>query len=229
MNEQITQNTEVVAPRDTEKDKKGLTKWLVGIGFIFLLIVLITVKVQVESFAWTYFFVILAFLVVIFFILFFGFSIFKKFQENKEKIMSEEVLPPVASKERLKKECEKILMSEEYENHVKQYLNIVPKFINKNLIYDFEILPLYSDKTNKDIMHLIFNAHYIDRYPAILFNPSPQKISECMNAMSTSPNPDAEVERRTEVDLLTGKEVSYEKKTPGRLNDKRQEPKKELA
>lgn len=225
----MQENKEVHQVVNTENNKKSLTKWLVAIGFIFLLVVLITIKVQVDSFVWSYFFIILAFLVVIFFILFFGFGIFKKFNENKEKIKAEDKLPPVASKEQLKKECEKILSSEEYENHVKQYLNIIPKFINKNLIYDFEIIPLYNDKTNKDIIHLIFNAHYIDRYPAILFNPSPQKINEAMNAMSTNPNPDAEVERRTEVDLLTGKEVSYEKKTPGKLNEKKDEPKKEIA
>jgi len=212
-----------------EKNKTSLTKWLVVIGFIFSVVALIVVKSQVESFATKYFVMIFVFLVIISLILYFGFGIIKKYQDNKSKLVSEEKLPPVASEEQLKNRCEQIMKSVQHRNHIKRYLNVNFKYINKNLIYDFEIIPEYNDKTSDDVIHIILNAHYIDRLPSFLYNPSPQKVAAAMNDASSSPNPDAEIERRQETDLLTGKEIIYEKKTPGNTNAKKTENKKELA
>jgi hypothetical protein len=207
------ESNEEVLVKEKPVDKVKTTKVLVIIGLIFSIAVMIIVKVQNPDFPFKYIIIIFAFLLVISIILFFGFDALKKYKDVLSIKTKEKKLPPVASEEVLINKVSTILSSPVYQNHIKQILNVKKEIIGRNNIYDFEILPLHSEKTKNDVIHIIINAHYIDELHTVLYNPSRYEIIRAMNKCSTSPEPDADIERRRETDLLTGRQVMYEKKT----------------
>lgn len=227
INENTSENVELKVQKS---NNEHLVKWLVGIGFVISIIILIVIKSQNPEFPLKYIIIIFSFILVAAIILFFGFDIYRKYQQKITTVEKESKLPEVATEEQLKRRVESILSSDEFQNHVKRFLNIKQQFINKNLVYDFEIKPLYNDKTNDDIIHIIINAHYIERLPTILFNPSSGELYKSINAASTNPFQSADIEKTEIFNPLTNTVIKTAKKTHTKDNIKKNNiTKEELA
>lgn len=227
MTEEVKENK--IEIENPKADKEKMVKWVVAIIFLFSIATLIIIKLQKPDFKLTYVLLIGAFILVISLILFFGFDIFKKYKDATTKKLDEEKLPPAASEEQLKKRIESILLSAEYQNHIKQYKSIKLYTVNKNLIYDFEIEPLYSDVKQSDIIHIVINAHYLDRLPTIMYNPSSYEVARVINATSSNPLPEANIEKTEVYNPITQNVIKTQKKTFQKKDDKKEKTQEDLG
>ena len=210
-----------------KSNKETLFKLIVSVFFVLFWTILIYIKIQNENFKIGYFILIGVIITIVGLIFFFGFSIYRKYQNVVHKEKDEEKLPPSTSIEALKLQIESLLQGEEFRNHVKRYLSITPHNVNKNLIYDFEIEPLYVDN-GKDRINIIINSHYPERFPAIKFNATKQELYRVVNDSSINPEPPVQIERNKMWNPLTQTFVETEKKTPTKHEEK-EKPKEDLA
>jgi hypothetical protein len=223
-----TKENEVVVLEQANKGK--MFKIIAGVIIFLTIIILGAIKVQNPDFPLKY--IILIGIIVLFIglIAYFGFDIYRKFDNYKDVSKKEDKLPPIATPEQLMKRIEGILMNEIYQNHVKEWKNIKQQIVGSNLIYDFEIVPLYTEYTNKDIFHIIINAHFIDRIPTILINPTPngREIFRAINMASLNPTPGVDIEKTEIFNPMTNTIVKTEKKTH-KDKHKDKEKKEDLA
>lgn len=218
----IERPVEVIKPEKSTKEK--VFKIAIAIIFSFFIIILIYYKIQTPSFKWGWFILIGVILVVVSSILIFGFNINRWIKlKNDEKNKVE--LPEPASEELLKLRVKTVIESELYKNHIKKYLNVTPHNINNNLILDFELELLYNEQKD-DICHVVINSHFINRLPAVIFNPKSYTLNKVINDASSKPFMAPNIERSEVFNPITQTYQKLEKKTQNievKKDDKKQE------
>jgi len=202
-----------IKPESKEKGLERYFKYFAGVGIILGVVGVIAYSRYNPEFPLFWVVVIIVGLVAIALLSFFGFGWKKKYEEYKKKHEEEDRIPPPASKERVMDVMWTALTNDTFYNHVKEVQNITPHNIGDNLIYDFKVKPLYSKPSKDDVVHIIINANYLDRIPAVIFNPTATQRAKSINAMSTKPKdePDTEVTRSS--NAMFGTETETVKRT----------------
>jgi len=227
-NVEIKDDVETTIIKKDENNKEKIVRILTVVFSIFIIIALIIIKTQNPSFPFKWIVIIIMIVLIFGIIFFFSFSIYHKVFEDKKE--EEEKLPNVATEEQLKQKVYEVINSVEYKNHIKKFLDIKQQIINGNLIYDFSIEPLYDDKkSKKNIIHVIINAHFINRIPTVLYDPSVVELKRAINLCSTNPTADADVEKTEMFNPLTNTVIKTSKKTHQMKKDKSSEKKEDLA
>ncbi len=134
--------------------------------------------------------------------------------KNKNKLNEESIIIPKAvGIGELKENAKQKISSFDYWNHIKRFGKIIPHSYGKNLIYQFDIDLLYEDrKLDKKCIFLI-NANYPSRYSILPYSSTFYLVKKSANALSMNPELDPDIEKRVEVDLDSGKSITYEKRT----------------
>lgn len=216
--EQSQENVVIEKPKNT---KEFIFKIIVACCSVLIIAALILYKMQNPEFSLRMVILIIAFLIIISLGLIFGFSLYRKFHILKDEHEKSAELPKSLNKEELKKMVKNLLESKEYQNHIKRWDNIRSYTINKNLIYCFEIEPLYIDDNNKKIA-VIINSHFPNNQPTILFNYSDRDIYRAVNSASTNPEPPAEIEKTEVYNPMTQTMMKTEKRKPkSKKNEKK--------
>lgn len=142
-----------------------------------------------------------------------------KFPEENKKSSGD--VPEPASTEQILAKLNEFVVSQNFQNHLKNYTSYRYNF-GKNEIYEFRVTLLYDEIEFKgNECYIYFNANYLDKIPSILpTNAGTSRRKATANFMSSSPEDFEEDIHRTEsIDPLTGRQVISEKKT------KRKKPK----
>jgi len=225
-NQEIKEEIKVNNENRTEK----LVQIIAGLITFFIILTLVIIKLQKPEFALKWVFIIGGIVLIFGILAFFSFKIYHKVSDEKE--IKEEKLPKIATEEQLKLRCMEILSSIHHQNHIKKWGNIKHQIINGNSIYDFEIFPLYNRELGQeDIIHIIINAHFIDRLPNILYYEKNKvnnaEIKHAINMSSTNPFPDADIRRKRIYNPITGTTVETSEKTYKEKEKKKEKFKKE--
>ena len=102
------------------------------------------------------------------------------------------------------------LTNPRWRDHVKRYVNVITHTVGKHRkaqVVEFQCEALYK----KGKCHIILNAHYPDRMPTVLFDPSPLVLHKAINSMSFDPEEMPEKEKIVTENLLTGTRIIQEK------------------
>jgi hypothetical protein len=172
---------------------------------------LIFYKIQNPEFSLKAILLIGSFLIIVASILFFGFDIYKKYSEVKEDKSDE--LPKSLSKEELKVKIKELVESQEYQNHIKSWGEVKSYTVNKNLIYSFDIEPLYIDN-NRERLTIVINSHFPENHPAVLFNANSKDVYKAVNSASTNPEPPSMIEKTEMFNPMTQVAMRTERRTP---------------
>jgi len=151
---------------------------------------------------------------------FFFNSITKRFKNEEPKI------PLAISEEKVKEILRHCLTNDDYMEHVKGFGDFETYEIGHNTIYLWELKPLL----NKNTCYAILNANYPEKGVTILgysekINKNSKIIKDAINKKSTNPIYE-DIEKRTEVDLSSGKSTEYIKKsqTKKQTEEKKEQP-----
>ena len=216
-----------------EEDRKfKLTKSLTTVGAIFLVIIIVIFEFSKKNVNYKNFIFWVLGVAFLWVILFFGTNIVQKKKLLEKKVEEETKLPDALEPEELKKIIKKRIESFEYWNHIKRYGKVTPHSSGKNLVYEFNLDFVYPDKNLGKSCIFLINAHYPnERYAVLDSKATVAAIRTAANALSTNPEEEPDLEKRTEVDLNAGKQIVYEKRTKKRKKPEEKKPEKteELA
>lgn len=222
MVEETKEEKEIV--QQAKVNKMSLTRKIVITIFFFLSVLLIYIKWTNPDFQIKYLLIIFAVMIILALGFYYGFDFFKKYKDLKNKLTSSKDLPDPATPEELMAIVEDTLRSPQFQNHVKRWIGYNQETVNRNLIYNFEIEPLYADN-GKDRVNIIVNAHFPNRLPTVRFAMNVREQHRAINSASTDPEPPAETEETESINNLTGTTIKVKKRKP---TIKKEEEKKEV-
>lgn len=220
--------TDEIEKIETKQEKnRGFARAISILFSVGIIITLILIKKSNPEFPIWIVFAVSGFLLIVVLITFFWLNISRKLKLFKQEKESEDKIPIAKTIIELKEIIKNLIEDENsYMNHIRSWGKLTSQDIGKNLIYNFEIELEYPDnKLGKHILFII-NANYPTRFDILSQTEEKREITKLTNKKSTNPEEDPDSEKRTELDLSTGKQTIYERKTKKR-KDKTVNTKKE--
>jgi len=206
-------------------NKFKLVRTLTSVGAFFVFIMVLIFSLSQKTVNTNHILLWSGGIIIFWSLLYFGTKLVQKNSLLENEKESETKLPKAVDPENLKIAIKKRIESFEYWNHIKRFGKIIPHSSGKNLIYQFDVNFLYKDKNLGMGCIFLINAHYPnERYSILPMDSGNRAIKLATNALSTNPEEEPDMEKRTEIDLNAGKQIIYEKKTKTK---KKEEPKKE--
>lgn len=217
-------------------EKKNTERVLKVFSFIIGIlgiIALIWIKIINPKFPLLYVLIIGGFLVAASVLMFFAFTIYRKFQEEPDTTKDYKGrLPKPASLGSLREMCEDVLTNSHFVNHGtgcihEQYFNAGK---HGERIYVYITHALYKEHPNGQTMDkgrivIIINTHYSQDLRTVLIDPTPTEFHRAVNSIVTEKEdiPEESIRRELEYSPITGgyKEVTEDTKKH------KEQPKKE--
>jgi len=223
-------NEEEIKTQEKKQSKEKLFKILSSIVGFSLLITLIIIKVQVPDFQLFLFVGGIIVIVVLFLGFFFGFSIYRKFQENQEKLKGEDKLPSAITIEQADILITEFLRSPRYADYNVGWM--YHKVYNAGEDKKSRILLVRLSPTPYTIapfQYFIMNLHYPKELCSYVtqFKLNTAEISRTVNALAVRPMDSPDTRITEEESPLTGvKRRTVE--TTQKKKEAKKEEKKEL-
>jgi uncharacterized integral membrane protein len=204
----------IVEEKTQSKDK--LFKIIGSIISIVVLIVLIVIKTQKPEFPLFVFVGGIIFIIVFFFAMFFGFTLYRKYQEAMSKKDAESKLPPAITLEQADELIKKLLINPNYSDYAVGWLQHKVYTVGEHtksrvLLVHLSPTPYSIEPFQFIIMNLHYPKELWDYICQTKFNPG--ELMRAVNSAGIDPKEDPDVEKRIERDLSTGKEVEYTKRS----------------
>lgn len=197
------------------KSKEKLFKVIGAIVSVVILIILIVIKSQKPEFPLFWFVGGIIFLLIFFLAMWFGFSIYRKYQEAVEKEKSSKELPPAITLEQADALIRELLQRPNYADYScgwdthKVYV-IGEHIKSRVLLVKLSPTPYSSAPYQFIAMNLHYPKELYSFITQVKLNTS--EISRIVNSLACDPVAEPDTERRIETDLLTGKKIEYVKK-----------------
>ena len=214
--------------QENNQDKKfKLVRSMTTVILIFALTSVVFFELSRKNVNYKIFIFWILGIAVLWIIIFFGTKIIQKKELLEKEAKDKTKLPDALEPEELKKIIKNRIESFEYWNHIRRYGKVIPHSSGKNLIYQFNLDFVYPDKNLGQGCIFLINAHYPNqRYSILSLDSTPATIKSASNALSTNPEEEPDLEKRTELDLSTGKQIIYEKKTKKKKAQPEKKPEK---
>lgn len=199
------------------------------IFFIFSIIVLIVLKVNNKDFPLLWMVVIFAIVAIVCGIMYFFFSVFKKYDEDSEE-KSKNGLPKAASLSDLRIMSEGALINRYYANHLKKCEEERFFHVGKSRerVYVYKAKMLYSEGTDEGYCYVIINTHLPQELKTILIDPSSSELTKAIHQIAGNPDDDPNTEESTIFNPLTGTTVTTKKIEKPKEVIKKEEKKEDL-
>lgn len=182
---------ETSQPQPKEKGRKVIA----GIIIVLGVIVLIFAKYHNPDLQLKSFIFIGAIIIVFAGLAYFSTRIMDKIKKAETFKKDIDTLPDPAPAELLWHNALRAVENDNYMNHISEHIRTICHNINQNIIYEFVVRTLYDDTNTKtDIAHILINAHFPDRIPTVVFNPSRYELYKYVNSMSSKPFEEPDIE-----------------------------------
>lgn len=220
----------VVTPENKKNSKeKGIRRFAILLGVLAIIAMIIYGTVFNKEFKIWALGVICIVIIIIVSIVY----NFSKLQARLKKIIekdldNEKIPKPVSTEVILEKLNNEALKNEQFMNEIAEVLKVVPYNIGGNLIYCFEVKVYYQDPGKSMNRHIIYNACYPNRLPAVLDKPSQHELNKVINGMSSRPHTDPEIEKVSIFSEETGRHYQRETTKPPQKKDEEKKEENEL-
>ena len=213
------------------KNKEKLFRIVGSIVSVVVLIILIIIKTNKPDFPLFWFIGGIIFIIVFFISFFWGFTIYRKYQEATSSKLEEGKLPPAISLEQARELIRQLLVRPEYSDYECGWKDHEIHVIGENI--KSRILLVHLSPTaysTASFQFIIMNMHY----PRELYSYISQKkynrgeLMRLVNSLAVDPKIDPNIERRIETDLSSGKTTEYIKKSP-HVREEREKTKEDLT
>lgn len=198
------------------KNKEKLFRIVGSIVSVVVLIILIIIKTNKPDFPLFWFIGGIIFIIVFFISFFWGFTIYRKYQEATSSKLEEGKLPPAISLEQARELIRQLLVRPEYSDYEVGWKNhkvftVGEQVKSRVLLVHLSPTPYSSDP----FQFIVLNLHM----PRELWSYISQKkynmgeLMRAVNAAGIDPNPEPDVEKRVETNLSTGVQTEYLKRS----------------
>lgn len=229
MVEEEKQIEEIVEERT--KDKEKLFRVIGTIFSLVVIIVLIIIKVNKPEFPLFWFIGGIILIIIFFFAMFFGFTLYRKYQEAMAKKNLEGKLPPAITLEQADQLIKQLLVKPNYSDYAVGWLQhrvYVVGEHTKSRVLLVHLSP--TPYSSAPYQFIIMNLHYPKELYSYITQKkyNPGELTKMVNALSCDPKDEPDYERRVETDLSSGKQIEYVKKSQKQKDDKSKEKKEDL-
>jgi hypothetical protein len=202
-----------------QKNLDKMVKWISSILFVVFLIAIGVIKYTVEKFTWKWAIILSVSIFVVFLVLFFGSKIYSLFNSKNEELEELRSIPKEFPKEVLDKKAEDALKNDKFYNMINKVIKVIPHTvgdIHRNKVYEYVVEPYHTDiRTGRyTIYHIIINAHYPEKQPAVLPNPSDEELQEAINSVGEAIEKKMKTVKTKQFNPMTGVALETEESTP---------------
>lgn len=214
------------------KSKDSLFKIIGTIISIVLIIVLVVIKKNRPEFPLFWFIAGIVLIVIFFLLMFFGFTLYRKYQEAFEKKEAEGKLPPAITLEQADQLIKELLVKPNYSDYAVGWLQhrvyVVGEHTKSKVLLVHLVPTPYSTAA---FQFIVMNLHYPRELYSYITQKkyNPGELAKVVNALSNDPKDEPDYEKRIETDLSSGRQTEYIKRSQHQREMQKPEKKEDLT